>query len=121
MQATILLDELSPRRFDHRAMPREAVTLPILIVVDGKRHNALIRNLSSAGAMIVATAALSRQMKIEFQCGTICADGTVIWQRDDLFGIKFDQPISERQLSEQVFRSDGVSGWRNGRPQASVA
>lgn len=120
MQATILLDELSPRRFDHRAMPREAVTLPILIVVDGTRYNALIRNLSSAGAMIVASAALSRQMKIEFQCGTICAAGTVIWQRGDLFGIKFDEPISKRQLTEQVFRSSAASRWRNGQPQASV-
>ena len=46
MHATILLDELDSRTFDHRATPREAVALPILIVVDGTRQKALIRKLS---------------------------------------------------------------------------
>ena len=122
MHATIrLADSLAPRTFDHRATPRQAIALPILITVSGTRYNALIRNLSNAGAMIATSAPLSAQTKIEFQCGSICAGGAVIWQRQSEFGIRFDQPISERQLSEQVLRSDAASSRRKVPALTSVA
>jgi hypothetical protein len=121
-RATIRLDDSpGPRAVEHRAVPRTATALPISIMVDGTRHNALMRNLSSAGAMIATSAPLSVDMQIEFQCGTISAGGTVLWEREDSFGIQFDQSICERQLDEQVSRSNAAANWRKGSPLAGVA
>ena len=121
MHATIRLDNWpSPGTFEHRATPRQAITLPILIVLGGVRYSALMRNLSNSGAMIVTSAPLAIAMKIEFQCGTICARSTVLWQRRSDFGIKFDEPICERQLDEQVLRSNAIASWRKVRPLPKV-
>lgn len=121
MHATIRLEKLlGPQNFEHRAAPREALVLPIVISVAGTRYNALMRNLSIAGAMIVTSAPLFPLMKVEFQCGTICANGIVMWQRQTEFGIRFDSRICERQLDEQVSRSNAVDSWRNGHPFAGV-
>ena len=121
MHATIQLDgPLSPRTFELRSTPRNAMRLPILIVIGGTRYTAVIRNLSYAGALIRTSAPLNVHMKIEFQCGSICAGGAVIWQRQGNFGIKFDQAICEKQMSEQVSRSCAVADWSNGYPQASA-
>jgi len=119
VHVTIRLNSSSPRAFEHRATPRQAITLPILIVVGATRYSALMRNLSNVGAMIVTSAPLAIAMKIEFQCGTIRAGGTVRWQRQNDFGIKFDEPLCERQLNEQMSRSNASASWRKGRPLAA--
>jgi len=121
LHATIRLDSpLSPRTFELRSTPRKAIRLPILIVIGGTRYTAVIRNLSYTGALIRTSAPLNVHMKIEFQCGSICAGGAVVWQLQGNFGIKFDQAICERQLSEQVLRSNAVASRSNGYPQASA-
>ena len=121
MHATIRLENLlSSQSFDLRAAPREAIILPILIMVGGTRHTALMRNLSTAGAMIVTSAPLIPLMKVEFQCGSICANCTVIWQRQREFGIRFYNRICVRQLNEQLSRSNAMVSWRKGRPLAGV-
>ena len=121
MHATIQLDgPLSSRTFELRSTPRNAMRLPILIVMGGTRYTAVIRNLSYTGALIRTSAPLNVHMKIEFQCGSICAGGAVVWQLQGNFGIKFDQAICARQLSEQVLRSNAVADWCNGYSQASA-
>lgn len=121
LHATIRLDgPLSPQTFELRSTPREAIRLPILIVIGGTRYTAVIRNLSYTGALIRTSAPLDVHMKIEFQCGSICAGGVVIWQRQVDFGIKFDQAICEIQLSDQVLRSHAVADRSNGYLQASA-
>lgn len=102
--------------FDHRRAAREHIVLPVVIVVGTTRHNALMRNLSTAGAMIVTSAPLGSNMTVELQCGTVCVTGTVIWQRESDFGIRFDKPVSARQVNEQMSRSNAVASWRKGRP-----
>lgn len=122
MRATIRLENvLSPQTFDHRAAAREEIGLPVVIIVAATRHNALMRNLSTAGAMIVTSAPLLPNMKVELQCGTICANGTVIWQREGDFGIRFDNRVCERQLDEQVSRSNAVARRREARPLSGVS
>ena len=107
---TVRLDtSRSSSAFDHRVTPRVTISLPIFIVVGGTRHNALLRNLSPRGAMIVTSAPLLLGMKIEFHCGAICTSGNVVWQRRTGSGIMFDQAICERQLSQQVSRSNAVA------------
>lgn len=108
--ATVRLDSpLSPRIFDLRSAPRNAMRLPILIVIGGTQHTAVIRNLSYTGALIRTSAPLNVHMKIEFKCGSIGVGGAVIWQLQGSFGIMFDQAICERQLREQVLRSNAVA------------
>ena len=115
--ATIRLDiPLSPRIFDLRSTPRNAMRLPILIAIDGTQYTAVIRNLSYTGALIRTSAPLNVHMKIEFQCGSICVGSAVIWRLRGSFGIKFDQAICERQLSEQVLRSNAVVARSKGYP-----
>lgn len=88
--------------------------LPILIEIGGTQYTAVVRNLSSTGALIRTAAPLNLLMKIEFHCGSICAGGAVVWHHQGAFGIKFDQSICERQLNEQVLRSNAVSDRCNG-------
>lgn len=105
MRATIRLDgSLDSRAFDHRDSPRMTISLPIFIVLDGTRHNAILRNLSTGGAMIVTSAPLVLHMKMEFHCGLICASGTVVWQRRIGSGIRFENRLCELKLKEQVSR-----------------
>jgi hypothetical protein len=94
---------------EQRAMPRSAQTLPMLIVLSGKRYKAEMRNLSMTGAMIVTSAPLTTRSRIDFHCGTICGQGIVLWHMQSDFGIKFKTPISERQLSEQISRTAAVA------------
>lgn len=93
--------------------------LPILIVMGGTRHTAVIRNLSSTGALIRTTAPLNVNMEIEFECGSICTGGVVVWQLQGNFGIKFDQATCEKQLNDQVLRSNAVADRCGDCPQAS--
>ena len=104
---------------DQRATPRTAVTLPVLIVLGGKRYTAELRNISSTGAMIATAAPLFPRSRVEFQCGTICSRGIVHWQRRRDFGIKFRTPICVRQLSEQTVRSAAMAS-RLARPAQSI-
>ena len=104
---------------EQRATPRSASTLPVLIVLGGKRYTAALRNISSTGAMIVTSAPLATRSRIEFQCGTICCPGIVLWQQQSDFGIKFGTPICERQLSEQTTRSAAVAS-RLAKPKLSI-
>ena len=85
------------------------LSLPIFVILAGKRHNALLRDLSPGGAMIVTSADLMLGMKIEFHCGTICAPGTVAWQLRRGSGIKFDTQISQRRLDEEISQSQAVA------------
>lgn len=112
---------IGPQTFDHRTAAREEIVLPVVIGVGTTRHNAVMRNLSAAGAMIMTSAPLDPNMKVELQCGTICTGGTVIWQRESDFGIRFDKPVSERQVDEQMSRSNAVVSWHKGRPSSGIS
>lgn len=115
-----LCSSLLPRSFEQRAAVRGAVALPILIVVGDTRYNALLRNLSTGGAMIVTSAPMAVSMRTELHCGALCASGTVIWHQDGAFGIRFDVPISKGQVSAQALRSGAAAGWRKNRGLTSV-
>jgi hypothetical protein len=111
MYATIGLDQPPDLRIlKPRAAPRLRLSLPIFITINGKRHNALLCDLSSGGAMILTPADLILGMNIELHCGTICAPGTVVWQRRSGSGIKFNTQICQRRLEEGVLQSHAVAG-----------
>jgi len=121
MQATVQLDNsIWASTFDRRTVSRSSLVLPILVIVDGVRRSALLRNLSSAGAMIATSAPLSLLTTIEFQCGSVRTAATVLWQRGSDFGIEFSQPISERELRQLIGRSIAVADWRKGRVRSEL-
>ncbi len=116
MHATIRSgDQLDRQGLEQRSQARSEVALPILIALDWTRYSALLHNLSRNGAMIETTAPLLMHNKIEFHCGSICTSGSVLWQGESTFGIKFSHRISDRQLSEQVLRSEALAGRRLSR------
>ena len=89
--------------------------LPIFIVLNGKPHHAILRNLSTSCAVIITSASLVLDMEIEFHCGAMCALGSVVWQRRSGSCIKFNEPICELQLAKDVSRSNAVASPRNDR------
>lgn len=110
-----LEDSLDHRASESRAEERTTIALPILIDFSGSLQGALLRNLSSDGAMIETSAPLGVRAKIKFLCGTIDTDCTVLWRNDHTFGIKFRSPISKRQLGEQLSRSEAITQRRDQR------
>jgi len=109
---------IARRDFDQRSAPRTPFALPILIQHDGNRYGALLRDLSRAGAMIESLAPLFVSMRLELQCGTICASAIVMWQRGSAYGIKFRQPICDRQMEDQISRLEAVAKRREYRNPA---
>ena len=95
--------------WEQRAKLRWPIELPILIKLDGKQYSASLLDLSCAGAMVMTSAPLTSRGRIEFQCGSICSNGTVLWERQNNFGIKFGQAICERQLTEQILRAAAIA------------
>ena len=109
MLARYELDEpLSQRGFEKRVAARATIALPILITLHASRHSALLRNLSSSGAMIETLAPLTVSTRIQLHCGTMEVDGIVLWQSGADYGIKFRQPVSDQHLEDQLSRSDAV-------------
>ena len=94
---------------EQRAKLRWPISLPLLLLLGGKRYTAELRDLSIEGAMIVTAAPLISRSRIEIHCGTICCPGVVLWQQQSNFGIKFRKPIGERQLSEQILRAAAMA------------
>lgn len=121
MHVTLSLnDSLSHKNFEKRTETRVAVALPILIALGRARHSALLHNLSNAGAMIETSAMLMVQDLIEFHCGSIVDDSTVLWRGGCSFGIRFRVPITDQKVNEQIARSNAVKNWRAGRIPTEV-
>ena len=120
MHATIQAREILGRQApDRRSQARSEVALPILISLGLTRYSATLHDLSTTGAMIETTAPLAVANLIEFQCGSICTSGSVLWQEGSSFGIKFGEPLTDPQLSEQVVRSKALARRRR-RPSVTL-
>ena len=97
---------------EQRRTPRQSMGLPILIDVSGDRQCALLQNLSTTGAMIFTGASLRLGTKIELLCGSICATGTIVWQRLNDFGLKFDRAIAENHVDQEASRWEAIAARR---------
>ena len=89
-----------------RTKRRAAVSLPALIRLLGKQFSARVHNLSSGGALIETTAPLGKGSEITLSCGTIEERAAVVWTKQGRFGIKFEIPVHEERVIEQVYRSE---------------
>jgi hypothetical protein len=48
-------------------------------------------------------------MKVVLSCGSIEAAGVIVWGEDGRYGIKFDTPISQALIDDQLSRSRAVA------------
>lgn len=64
------------------------------LIVSGEQQLCMIRNISSAGAMLKLWRPLAKDDRIEVEIAPDCPEhATVIWVQDDLAGVAFAQPI----------------------------
>lgn len=92
-----------------RVSPRIALALPVLIETPEGQHSARIHNLSRGGALVEAMLPVRTGGHIQFHCGSIEARGTIVWQSDNCFGIKFRLPVDDKSIAQQVARSQAVA------------
>lgn len=61
-----------------------------------------------------------RRSRLLLRCGTIEAGATVIWAREREIGVEFDQPLSEREVLDQLRRSQAIHARREARSSEVV-
>ena len=106
-QAAHKQEPLSTR--DKRTSPRIAVALPALIGTDEGQHRARIHNISRGGALVEATVPIHNGSEVQFHCGTIETPGTVVWQEEQCFGVRFAIPVDDIRIAQQIARSEAVA------------
>ena len=102
-----------------RGNRRAAVSLPAFVRFLGLQHSARVHNLSRGGAMIETAARIYVGATIQLSCGTIDTTGTIVWQRNDRFGVKFLSQVEENQVVQQLYRSDAAADRRRKREATS--
>jgi PilZ domain-containing protein len=121
--ATMLIEAQweEPRRTSLRKVRRSSMSLPALIFLFGKRHSAQLHNLSRGGAMIQSAAPVKACDQIVLSCGTIEARGRVVWTKLGGFGVEFDCPLDDEEITRQLDRSDAVMSRRDLRGRTTAA
>ncbi|HEV2748186.1 MAG TPA: PilZ domain-containing protein [Allosphingosinicella sp.] len=99
--ATFSLSTEVPRPSDRRADDRIAPVLPLAkLVAEDWQDLCRIRNISAGGLMAEAMGAAppgEARIFIEFDSSRR-VPGRVVWVRDTLFGVKFDETVDVREL-----------------------
>jgi hypothetical protein len=99
-------------REDRRVSERITVGLPASISVGTRRHIAKLVNTTRHGAMLEMGVPLLVRSRVVVNCGTISAEAVVIWNKDNMLGVKFREPITEVQVREQISRCAALQALR---------
>lgn len=85
---------------ERRAASRQAIVLRVGIIDDGLRPSfCLVRNISSAGAQVKLFGHLARGSQVSLRLGDEDPlPGRVMWIRDDVAGIRFDELLEPKRL-----------------------
>jgi hypothetical protein len=91
----VSLSEVLPSPPERRGEARHSSLLRIgKLVTANEQRLCMIRNISSAGAMLRLYQPIDIGASVEIEVTPDCPVGaTVIWTQDDLAGVAFDQPI----------------------------
>lgn len=101
---------------DQRAQPRFTVALPALALFDRRTMLISIINIATDGAMIETGAVLPNDACIVISCGTVNVAATIVWQGlGGQFGVRFDRNLTDRDVNEQIARSDALNSRRERR------
>ena len=97
---TVSLSTAVPRPAERRADERLSAMLRVGKVsqADGNEQQVKVKNLSAGGVLAIVTRApeVGEQVQIELSSQRIPA--TVVWTRDDMAGLKFDQNVDLGEL-----------------------
>ncbi|QIK79636.1 PilZ domain-containing protein [Sphingomonas piscis] len=91
---------LRQRQPDRRAGTRQKLVLRIgLLELDGRSIFCLVKNISSAGVQIKPYGRVELQIPVALRVGDEDPiDGKIVWMRDGLAGIEFDQKLNPQTL-----------------------
>jgi hypothetical protein len=76
-----------------RAGKRVDVALTASLITMSDRHPAILFNISQTGAKVRAKSAPPKGTELFLQLGTLDVYAHVIWQENELCGLRFDVPI----------------------------
>ena len=106
---------------ERRTNSRSDITLPGLAQLAGEGHRAVLRNISKTGAMIEIEGAAAKGSCVSLSSGALSAGGTIVWSYADCVGVRFDQPISDSDLLQQIMRSDALTARRGASTALKIA
>jgi hypothetical protein len=91
----VSLGAVLPQPPERRSEERQTTLLRIgKLVADGEQRLCMIRNISSAGAMLKLYQPIDVGAEVEVEVTPDCpVAATVLWSQDDLAGIAFAEPI----------------------------
>jgi hypothetical protein len=117
---TVSLSTAVPRPAERREEERVSAMLRVGKMIDAEGFQQLIRvrNMSAGGIMAIVTRApvVGDQVRIELSSQKI--PSTVVWTRDELIGIKFDQNVD---LGELLAGRKPRLGFRARPPRLEIA
>jgi hypothetical protein len=116
----VSLSTAVPRPAERRADERVSAMLRVGMLIDGSGDQQLIKvkNLSAGGLMAIVTKVpeIGAQLHVELSSQKIPA--SVVWTRDDVIGLKFDQNID---LGELLAGRKPRHGFRARPPRLEIA
>lgn len=59
--------------------------------------------------MIECSASFPSAKSFLLRSGSIAADAVVVWEKSGRYGVNFRLPLSERQVTEQLYRNNAIS------------
>ena len=97
---TVSLSTAVPRPLEKRADERVSAMLRVGKLVDGDGNEQLIKvkNLSAGGVMAIVSRAPEVGMHVSVELSSQKIPATVVWIRDGMAGLKFDQDIDLGEL-----------------------
>ena len=90
---------------NRRCVQRSSVLLPASVVTMSAYQFLEVVNLSASGAKLRGPAALEIGKPAMFRLDQFNVLCKIVWLKDDLCGVRFDEPIPQRVLAE--FRKAG--------------
>jgi hypothetical protein len=89
-----------------RSWSRVYLSLPALITTCRAQRGGWVKNLSAGGAHVQVVEPFDLGCEVVLSCGSIEAEGLVVWKKRDSCGILFFEPIDEGQVIAQLAQSD---------------
>ncbi|HEX5258533.1 MAG TPA: PilZ domain-containing protein [Sphingomicrobium sp.] len=117
---TVSLSTAVPRPVERRDDERVSAMLRIGKLVDGTGSQQLIKlkNMSAGGIMAIVTNAPAVDDRVQIELSSQKIPATVVWTRDDLVGVKFDQNVD---LGELLAGRKPRLGFRARPPRLEIA
>ena len=100
----------SKRQKEQRSQFRIRVALPALASAGEIKISVSIVDIAMQGAMIETGTILQEGARLAVSGGTVNVIAVVVWRgRSRQYGLRFERPLAQREVKEQMVRSSAVS------------